>query len=208
MLGLVAVGRFGHRCDTGRIDTGRVARGSVGRLASVASFVPLTPARVLDTRAGSKVGNATGSAAALELSVLGKGGLPSTGVAAVSLNVTVTEAENPTIGGGYVTVFPCGTRPDASNLNFVAGQTVPNAVIAPVSATGTICFYVYGTAHLLADVSGYFPTGGEFKSLTPARVLDTRDRKGRQLGGHRGSARAVRVGSRAACHRAASVPSR
>ena len=73
------------------------------------------------------------------------------------LNVTVAEGENPTVGGGYVTVFPCGTRPDASNLNFIAGQTIPNIVIAPVSATGTICFYVYGTAHLLADVSGYFP---------------------------------------------------
>ncbi len=55
-------------------------------------------------------------------------------------------------------MYPCGTRPDASNLNFVAGQTIANAVIAPVSATGRICFYVYGTANLLADVSGYFPT--------------------------------------------------
>jgi len=25
-----------------------------------------------------------------------------------------------------------------------------------VSTAGTVCFYVYGTAHLLADVSGYF----------------------------------------------------
>jgi Asparagine synthase len=140
----------------------------------VASFVPLTPARVLDTRSESKVGNAAGTAAALEVVVLGRGGLPSTGVAAVSLNVTVTDGENPTVGGGFVTVFPCGTRPDASNLNFDAGRTVPNAVIAPVSPTGKVCFYVYGTAHLLADVSGYFPTGSEFTSLTPARVLDTR----------------------------------
>jgi hypothetical protein len=31
-------------------------------------------------------------------------------------------------------------------------------VIAPVSASGEVCFYVYGTAHLIADVSGYFPT--------------------------------------------------
>jgi hypothetical protein len=140
----------------------------------VASFIPLTPARVLDTRAGSKVGNATGSAAALELSVLGKGGLPTTGLAAVSLNVTVANGENPAVGGGYVTVFPCGALPDASNLNFVEGQTVPNAVIAPVSTTGTICFYLYGTAHLIADVSGYFPIGSDFTSLTPTRLLDTR----------------------------------
>ena len=62
---------------------------------------------------------------------------------------------------GYVTVYPCGTRPDVSNLNFIAGQTVPNAVIAPCRATGTVCFYVYGTAHLIADVSGWFPAGGD-----------------------------------------------
>ena len=41
------------------------------------------------------------------------------------------------------------------------GQTIANAVVAPVSVSvsGEVCFYVYGTAHLIADVSGYFPTG-------------------------------------------------
>jgi len=41
-------------------------------------------------------------------------------------------------------------------LNFTSGQTIPNSVIAPVSSSGQVCFYVYGKAHLLADVSGYF----------------------------------------------------
>ncbi len=77
----------------------------------------------------------------------------------MALNVTVTQSENPTIGGGYVTVYPCDQpRPDASNLDFVMDQTVPNSVIAPESANGDVCFYVYGTTHLLADVPGYFPT--------------------------------------------------
>jgi len=57
--------------------------------------------------------------------------------------------------GGFVTVYPCGSRPDASNLNSVSGQTIPNSVIAPVSSSGKVCFYVYGRAHLLAEVSGY-----------------------------------------------------
>jgi len=69
--------------------------------------------------------------------------------------VTVVDGEAPN-EGGFVTVYPCGTRPDASNLNFVFGQTVPNAVIAPVSAQGKVCFYVFGKAHLIADVNGYF----------------------------------------------------
>ena len=45
-------------------------------------------------------------------------------------------------------------------------------MIAPVSANGEVCFYVYGTAHLFADVSGYFPTGSGFTSLTPSRVVE------------------------------------
>ena len=121
------------------------------------SFTPLTPARLADTRSGAKVGNAAGTGAPLVVNVLNRGGLPGSGIGAVSLNVTVVDGGLPLVGGGYVTVYPCGTRPNASNLNFDAGQTIPNAVIAPVSATGDVCFYVYGTAHLLVDVSAYFP---------------------------------------------------
>ena len=145
-----------------------------GYFPAGSSFSSLSPARVLNTRGGAKVGNAAGTSAPYVLKVLGQGGVPTSGVGAVALNVTVTQTENPTIGGGYVTVYPCGTRPDASNLNFTAGQTIPNSVIAPVSANGEVCFYVYGTAHLLADVSGYFPADSGFTSLNPARVLDTR----------------------------------
>ena len=77
-----------------------------------------------------------------------------TGVAGVALNVMAVSTEANDFGG-FVTVFPCGTRSDASNLNFVPGQTIPNSVIAPVSSDGKVCFYVYGKAHLLADVSGH-----------------------------------------------------
>jgi len=93
-------------------------------------------------------------------------------VTAVALNVTVVDGEAASVGG-YVTVFPCGERPDVSNLNFVNGQTVPNAVVAPVSADGRVCFYVYGRAHLLVDVAGYFTSG--FTALSrPERMLNTR----------------------------------
>ena len=86
----------------------------------------------------------------------GAGDIPSSGLGAVAMNVTAvgTEAND---FGGFVTVCPCGDVPDSSNLNFVSGQTIPNSVIAPVSADGKVCFYVYGKAHLLADVSGYLP---------------------------------------------------
>lgn len=119
-------------------------------------FVPMTPDRLLDTRAGDMVGEIDGSGSAYELQVTGVGDIPSSGVGAVAMNVTAVSTEANDFGG-FVTVYPCGDVPDSSNLNFVSGQTVPNSVIAPVSAGGKVCFYVYGKAHLLADVSGYFP---------------------------------------------------
>ena len=124
------------------------------------SFRSVSPEGSVDTQTDAKVQNRARSGSAYALQVTGNGGVPSDGVSAVALNVTVTETEAGDYGG-FVTVYPCGTRPDASNLNFTPGQTIPNAVIAPVSADGKVCFYVYGKAHLLADVSGYFTSGFE-----------------------------------------------
>ena len=85
------------------------------------------------------------------LLVAGRVGVPNNARAAV-LNVTVTGAQ----GNGYVTVYPCGaTRPITSNLNFVAGQTIPNAAIIPDSATG-FDLYTQSGGELLADVSGWY----------------------------------------------------
>jgi hypothetical protein len=80
----------------------------------------------------------------MSVQMTGLNGVPGDGVAAVVLNVTVTDPA----GVGYITVFPCGTRPLASNLNFVGSQTVPNAVIAPVSADGKVCFYASAATHI------------------------------------------------------------
>jgi hypothetical protein len=102
------------------------------------------------------------------------GGLtPSSGVGAVSLNVTATGTTADEFGG-YVTVYPCGALPNASNLNFVSGQTVPNAVIAPVSTSGEVCFYARGTTDLIVDLNGYFLSGAGFTPMSPARLFDTR----------------------------------
>ena len=75
---------------------------------------------------------------------------------AVVLNVTGTDAT----GDGFVTVYPCGTaRPQASNLNLLAGATTPNAVVVKVGAGGKVCLYTKAGTHLLADVAGYQPPG-------------------------------------------------
>ncbi len=146
--------------------------------ASGARFNPLPPARVLDTREGN--GAPLGKVApnsSIDLQVTGRGDVPATGVSAVVLNVTVTE---PT-AVGFLTAWPAGeTRPLASNLNFSAGQTVPNLVVVKVGAGGKVSLYnSSGSTHVIADVSGWYgasgaAVGSRYHPVAPSRLLDTR----------------------------------
>ena len=108
----------------------------------------------------------------LELQVAGVSGVP-LDADAVVLNVTVVNARAP----GFATVYPCGqSLPEVSNLNYVAGQTVPNLVIAKPGVGGKVCIYSYAAIDVLADVSGSFPAGSGFTPVSnPTRVLDTRN---------------------------------
>ncbi|MGE0879773.1 MAG: FG-GAP repeat domain-containing protein [Acidimicrobiia bacterium] len=139
------------------------------------TFTPLSPVRVLDSRRGLGTNRPAALAAGctLALQVTGNGGVPSTDVTAVTMNVTVTRA----LAGGYLTVYPCGqVAPLASNLNYTAGQTVPNLVTVAVGAGGKVCFFTHRTVHLVADVAGWYggTSGARFHPVAPARVLDTR----------------------------------
>jgi hypothetical protein len=60
---------------------------------------------------------------------------------------------------GFATVWPDGvTRPTASNLNFVANQTIPNLVVVPVGSDGKIDIFNggSGTSQYVGDVVGWF----------------------------------------------------
>lgn len=93
------------------------------------------------------------------------------GAPTFALNVTVVNPERP----GYITVYPCGTtRPVASNLNYVAGQTVANNVVASSGASDQVCFYSSAGVDLVVDITGYFAFGEGIKTVKPARFLDTR----------------------------------
>ncbi|WP_371476645.1 hypothetical protein [Kitasatospora sp. NBC_00315] len=153
-----------------------VGDGGSIHLGDPSTLVPVSPARLLDTRAGTGAPKAKlGPDSTLTLTVAGRAGLPLTGVSAVVLNVTVT---NPT-EASHVTAYPHGTgRPTASNLNFTPGETIPNQVTVPV-VDGRIDFYNHlGTVDLVADVSAYYTpgdAGSRYTALpTPARLLDTR----------------------------------
>jgi outer membrane protein assembly factor BamB len=151
-----------------------------------ADFMPLPPSRILDTRIGlgAPTGKLAGEAT-MPLQVTGQGGIPANGVSAVVLNVTVTEP----VSGSFLTAWPAGqAKPVASNLNFVAGQTVPNLVIVKVGTGGQVSLYNNaGATHVVADVAGWYGaegTGGgaDFSALPPARILDTRDGVGAPTG--------------------------
>ena len=145
------------------------------------SYHPLSPARVLDTRNGTGIAaGRVGPEGTIQAKVTGVGGVPPTGVTAVALNVTVTNASGP---GSYLTVWPTGSpRPLASNLNFDAGVSVPNLVIASVGTDGKVSvFNNRGTVDVVADVQGWYSNvqvGSSYVPVNPARVLDTRNGTG------------------------------
>ena len=132
-----------------------------------------TPVRAFDTRNGTggvPVGK-RGAGSTLTVKVTGANGVPASGVSAVALNVTVADPD----GEGLVNVYPCGAQPLTSSLNYVAQQTVPNLVLAPVSPQGTVCLFTTTPTHLLADVSGWFASGSGHQALNPTRLIDTRN---------------------------------
>jgi len=111
--------------------------------------------------------------------VAGDNGIP-VGATAAVFNVTVVSPTQ----AGYLTVYPQGaTQPFASNVNYVAGQVVPNRVTVPLSTSGATPGYISvfssSPANVVVDVSGYYTasggTGSQFTSEgAPVRICDTR----------------------------------
>ena len=155
----------------------------VSAAGTASSFVSVDPVRILDTRQGTagKVDDAT-----IELQVTGavttytSSGTPTatvvpSGATSVSVNLTVTEGVR---NGdyGFVTAFPCASKsdavPNASSLNFVERVDVANGLTVPLSSGGKMCLNVYGAAHLIVDVSGYFTTAsaGSVDAYTKAET--------------------------------------
>ena len=121
-------------------------------------FTSLKPERLLDTRSGigHKPAGIVPANTFVELKVteVGTSDIPD-GAGAVVLNVTATEAKS----NGFVTVYPCSeTRPTASSLNYTKGAPIANAVVSKIDASGKVCLFTNVSTHLVADVTGWFPT--------------------------------------------------
>lgn len=144
-----------------------VRPGSVKTVSSNYSpvpFFPVTPCRLVDTRGNGFTGpNGPPSLShdsPRDFPVTGRCGIPppSISVIAVSLNVTVTNTQGP----GYIEIFPAGTAvPVASTLNYLAGQTLANAAVVPISGSlgVTVIAGVAGT-DLVIDTNGFYADSG------------------------------------------------
>jgi Matrixin len=137
-------------------------------------FVPVAPTRLLDTRQGlSKPGRRR----TFEVPVASRAGLPATGVGAVVVNTTFTDAAQ-----GFGSVWPARTfRPNASSINTsTPGQTIASHVITPVSLSG-FAVYLDAPSQVLLDISGWYvgtPTAAGLPSHVPLPGVNGPDERG------------------------------
>jgi len=87
------------------------------------------------------------------ITVTGQGGVPGSGVSAVWVLITSQSGTQQS----YLTAYPNGaSRPNASNLNWVGGQSVANLALVPVGSGGSIrIFNAHGSASVNVSVVGW-----------------------------------------------------
>ena len=181
---IASLGSDGAACLYSSVETDIVV--DLAGWFDAEAYQGATPTRLVDTRDGTGAApGLTNTAAPIQVPVAG---LPVTSalgaataipddVGAVAFNVTAVEPTGP----GFVTVWPCeAARPNASNLNFAAGDIIANGVIAPAGSNGVVCAFSSAPTHMIVDLAGWFP-GETFTGVTPTRLLDTRDGGGAKV---------------------------
>lgn len=160
-------------------------------LISAASFVPIEPVRLLDTRSGIAISGRLQHKAARTLTVVNRTptdparNIPTTAVAIVG-NLTITGQT--TAGHATLTTF-LQNNPTTSTLNVPRGDTRANGTIVRLAGdiVGITWVGLPGSAtHAVFDATGYFiPTeesagvrAGNFRPANPYRVVDTRSGQG------------------------------
>lgn len=147
--------------------------------ATKLQLVPITPCRLVDTR-GSGGPLAGGSTTSFDLRGLAQaaGCADISSSSAYSLNITLL----PQNGGpvSYLTLWPQGQiQPIVSTMNSPDGRNKANAAVVPAGVSGGVSVYVTNTANLIIDIDAYFAPSSQntlaFYSVTPCRVIDTRD---------------------------------
>lgn len=152
-----------------------------------ARLIPVTPARLLDTRSTSPVRKGESIELAIRGASSGGVAIPSSAdVTGVVLNVTGIN-DRPASSETYVSVVAdplTGAPPTTSNLNLARGLVKPNLVIVPVNAVdGKVRIYNHsGEVDLAVDVVGYLQqrpdatrAGRIVPLAAPFRAFDTRE---------------------------------
>jgi hypothetical protein len=145
--------------------------------ASGATYRPMTPARLLDTRVGNGLSGKLSANVPATFQVTGRGGIPANATA-VTGNVTVV---NSTFSWAvYLGPDPIAS-PTTSTINFNKGDIKANNLTVALGSGGTLSATYMSTAgnttDLVFDVTGYYTadsSGATYVPLTPARLLDTR----------------------------------
>jgi hypothetical protein len=155
---------------------------AAGGPAGPGGWVPLPPSRVVDTATALGATGPIAGRRAITPRLLGRAGIPSTGVAAVTMVVTVNRPAQ----AGSLTVrpegqVPAGSIPTGANINFTADQSAGNLVVVPVTGAGGVQLFnnSFGAVGLTVDITGYLaatgpPTVGSLVPVPMTRLLDTR----------------------------------
>ena len=122
-----------------------------------ASFYPISPSRICDTRNGSGkecAGETLGQGGTDTVQVEGTNPLPASGVVALVANVTAVSGT----AGTFLTVYPdAASKPDTSDLNPPAVTNIANLVIVAVPADGEVDIYnSLGSIDVVVDAVGWF----------------------------------------------------
>jgi hypothetical protein len=158
-LVMAQVSKAGTVCLFTNVDVDLVVD-AVGFVSAATSnrFTPSTPFRFTDTRDPSRPEVNAGQAGVrvapgqtLTIQMAGVRGIPGN-ARAVSANMTAVDA----ISSGFLTAWPCGTIPTASNVNYDPASAVANAAELPLSASGAICIYSSASAQVIIDVNGWW----------------------------------------------------
>ena len=164
---------------TNSVDTATMTRTDYISVAVVvpdsATYFPLPPLRVLDTRANLGLSGAFRANIARDFQVADGTTIPIDAVA-VTGNITVTKQTK----AGYLVLAPAAGSA-TSTVNFPVGDNRANGVTVSLSGSGSLNAMFKSkagaTTHILFDVTGYFKnvTGGaRFHPVSPVRVLDSR----------------------------------
>jgi hypothetical protein len=154
--------------------------------SEAAAFTAVTPARLVDTRTSTQVGDCPDTAhpsaqipagGTISVPAAGKAGVPATGATAVAVNITAFAPA----ASGYLRAAPSGTAPPMRTLSFTAGQNDSAATTVRLGSDGRISIFANQAVDVAIDIAGYYqdadtttPGGGTvYQPVAATHLADT-----------------------------------